>query len=46
MENDQLMLFRPNVAVVSEIYTVRINVRYEHNAELFIVTTEGTESNR
>jgi hypothetical protein len=46
IKNDQLMLFRTNVAVVSEIYTVRINVRCGHNVEFFIVTLEGTESNR
>lgn len=45
MKNNQLMLYRPKAAVISQIHTVSINVGCGHNVEFFIVTPEGTGSN-
>jgi hypothetical protein len=40
------MLYRPIVFVICEIHTERINALCGHSVEFFIVTTDGTETNR
>jgi len=46
MKTNQLMLYRPEVTVISGIQTRRMDARCGHTVEFFIVTHGGTGSNR